>query len=274
MTVFRLTPNGQLDPGFGTGGVVNVRVGRSAMADAVAIQPDGKIVLGGTALTDHNRFAAVRLNSDGSVDQSFGTAGISLLDPPGAAWGMGLDSQGNVVLAGQETYNGRQAYMAARLLPNGAAAPSFGDSGIVTLPIGTSAIGLAMAVQPDDKVVVTGTANTGHLSVTTVRLNTDGSLDQSFGTAGVASYPGSGVNQMAVESDGQMVLVGAGASAIRLNADGSPDLTFGKRGLALLPIGTHDVANGVAIEPDGMIVLAGEATINASMQLSVIRISG
>jgi uncharacterized delta-60 repeat protein len=187
---------------------------------------------------------------------------------------MGLDSNGNIVLAGQETYNGRQAYMAARLLPNGTPDPSFSGDGIVTLPIGTSAIGLAMAVQPDDKVVVTGTANTGHLNVVTVRLNTDGSLDQSFGTAGIASYPGSGVNQMALESDGQIVLVGAGASAIRLNADGTPDPTFGNRALAFLPIGTHDVANGVAIQPDGKIVLAGEVTINAAMQLSVIRLWG
>jgi hypothetical protein len=79
---------------------------------------------------------------------------------------------------------------------------------------------------------------------------------------------------MALESDGQIVLVGAGASAIRLNADGTPDPTFGNRALAFLPIGTHDVANGVAIQPDGKIVLAGEVTINAAMQLSVIRLWG
>jgi uncharacterized delta-60 repeat protein len=274
LAAVRLTPSGQLDSSFGNRGIVTVPVGYNAAATAVAIQQDGRIVLGGTATTDHNRFVAARLNPDGSLDQSFGNSGIELLGPAAAAWGMALQSNGDIVLAGQQAYNGAQAYMAARLLPNGTPDASFGRAGIVTLAIGKTAVGLAMALQTDGRILVTGNANTGTLQVATARLMPDGSLDPSFGSKGIATFPGSGVNAMALQQNGQIVLAGAGASAIRLNADGSPDLTFGKRAIAFAPIGTHDSANGVAIQSNGMIVLAGEAAISGAMRLSVIRLAG
>jgi uncharacterized delta-60 repeat protein len=272
----RLLPNGGLDSGFGHGGIVTVPIGSGAIANAVAVQPDGKIVLGGTALLAHNEFAAARLNPDGSIDPSFGTGGISTLAPPAAAWGMVLQPDGKLVLAGEQSDGGGQAFMAARLRADGSPDPGFGTGGAVTVPIGSTAIANAVALQTDGKIVLAGNAFTSTGVAATVRLLSSGSLDQSFGSGGIATTAmWKAINAIAIQPDGKLLLGATGASAVRLNTDGSLDQGFGNGGIATAQLGdSTDAANGVTVQRDGKIVLSGCAHVAGQTVLSVIRLAG
>lgn len=280
----RLNSDGSLDQSFGQGGIVTVAIGAAAIANAVVVEPDGKIALsGGALLSGHNQFAAVMLNADGSIDQSFGSGGIVTLPESGCAWGMVLQPDGKLVLAGQTDYTtpaGTQAqqFLAARLNPDGTLDQSFGQSGVVTLPIGSNALGFGIALQPDGKLILTGLAFTTTEMNATVRLNSDGTLDPTFGNGGISTFPDwDGVNGIVLDPQGRIVLPTVGPGAIRLNSDGTPDLTFGAGGNALAKLSTAGAqgANGAAIQSaDGNIVLAGAATINGQTVLTVVRLLG
>jgi uncharacterized delta-60 repeat protein len=272
----RLLPSGRLDPSFGQGGIATVPIGSGAIANAVARQSDGKIVLAGTAAFAHNEFAVVRLNADGSLDQSFATHGVGTLTPAAAAWGMALQPDGKLVLAGEQSNGSGQAFMAARFLPGGSPDPGFGSGGIVTVPIGTTAIANAVALQSDGKIVLAGNAFTGTGVAAAVRLLGSGSLDQSFGSAGIATAPmWKAINALAVQRDGKILLAATGASAVRMNSNGSLDQGFGSGGIATAQLGdSSDAANGVTIQSDGKIVLSGCAHVAGQTVLSLIRLNG
>jgi uncharacterized delta-60 repeat protein len=145
----------------------------------------------------------------------------------------------------------------------------------VILPIGSSAAGLALALQPDGRILLTGNAVVnGTRVVATVRFNTDGSLDGSFGSGGISEFAGTGAQAIAMEGS-NIVLAGPGATAVRLTPGGALDTTFGNRGLASAVIGTNDAANGVIVDPiDGTIVLSGVATVNQQIELTAVKLYG
>ncbi len=272
----RLLPNGALDPSFGSGGVATVPVGSEAIANGVVILPNGQIVISGTALTDHDHFVAARLNGDGSIDHSFGSQGVTVLTQTVAAdWGLALQTDGGLVLGGEaQNSAGTWDYMAARLLSDGSADDGFGNGGIVIVPIGTYAAGLAVTLQPDGKILLTGNALETNRVVATVRFNPNGSLDSSFGQHGIATFRGVGANAITMEG-ANILVAGPGASAVRLTPTGAIDTTFGRRGLTTAAIGTNDAANGVTVDPlDNSIVLAGVATISRRIDLTVIKLYG
>lgn len=289
----RLLQNGRPDPSFGSDGIATVHIGTNAIANAVAIQPNGRIVLGGTAdgaghLRGGNEFAVVRLRRDGSVDRTFGRAGITTLRPAGAAWGLALQRDRKIILAGQgsaaPTANplhaalpavaGSQSYVVARMGPDGAPDPGFGKAGIVVVPIGSQAVGDAVALAPDGRISVAGTAYTDRAVAATLRLMPDGSPDPGFGVSGVAMFPlWQAINAVTLQPDGKLVLAGTGTSAVRLDRNGAPDLQFGTGGLFTARIGADDAANGVALQPDRKIVLAGCVRLGNQIVLSVVRLS-
>jgi uncharacterized delta-60 repeat protein len=273
----RLTPNGQLDPAFGRGGIATVPVGAAAMANGVVIQPDGRIVVSGTALTDAKHFVAIRLNTDGTLDRSFASNGVALLSQAVSAdWGLAIQTNGALVLGGQaQNSDGTWRYMVARLQPNGTPDQSFGQGGNVILPIGSTAAGLALTLQSDGRIVLTGNAvDNGTRVVATVRFNTNGSLDGTFGRGGISEFAGTGAQAIAMEGS-YMVLAGPGATAVRLTPTGMLDTTFGARGLASAVVGTKDAANGVTFDKvDGTIVLSGVATINQQIDLTAVKLYG
>jgi uncharacterized delta-60 repeat protein len=283
----RLLRNGSPDPSFGRGGFATVPIGSSAIANAVSIQPDGRILLGGTAATAHNEFAAARLNRDGSLDRTFGPGGVVTLGPTGGAWWMTLQRDGKILLAGQTNtppttnllgnlltgLRDGQAYMAARLLPSGALDTSFGQGGIVTVPIGDTAVGFSVAVQPDGRIVLAGNAWNPTLVAATVRLQPNGALDPSFGHGGIATLPvPQAINAMALQPDGRILLAGVGTRAIRLLSNGVPDSTFGHDGTVTVTVGLNDAANGVTLAPHHEAVLAGATAIGGKIVLTVLRL--
>ena len=271
LTAVRLRPSGELDPSFSKDGIVTVPIGREAIATGVAIQDNGKVVVSGTVLTEYHRFAVVRFNPNGSVDRGFGDGGVSVLDRPAVAWGMVMQRDGRYVVAGHTVTGGREAYTAIRMRRSGGLDQSFGNGGEVLVPIATDAYGLAVALQPDGKLLLTGNT-VGNQQVATVRLLPNGSIDPSFGSGGTAAFPGAGVNAIALQADGKILLAGVGATLVRLDQNGYMDQTFGDGGTIFARIGTSDAANGVSVQPNGMIVLAGAATISGRIVNSVIRV--
>lgn len=297
--VVRLDPNGSLDQTFGHGGLAAVRIGSASIANAVALQPDGKIVVGGTALDGGLRFAAARLNLDGSIDQTFGSGGVAELGPPAVDWGMSLQRNGDIVLAGEtggqtglqsltsllapeltivpgsllETVTSYgQEYMAARLGPDGRLDPGFGNGGFVTLPIDASAVAFAVSSLANGDTVLAGNAFTNRIVTVLARLLPSGALDGSYGTGGLLTLPlTQGVNAITARRNGETVVAGVGTTVFELTASGVLDHNFGVGGIATASGGA---ANGVTLAPHNRIVLAGASSIGGRTVLSVTRIGG
>ncbi|HEX3623627.1 MAG TPA: hypothetical protein VHT97_15035 [Acidimicrobiales bacterium] len=215
MAVLRFTADGHLDPTFGDGGRVLFDGGRTgATAAAVALQPDGRIVVVGSANTE-------------SVTYPLSLVAVSRLDPAGRI---------------DPTFNGGNL-----LLVQGG---------------GPEASGRAVALQPDGRIVVTGTGR----GTMVIRVMPDGSLDQSFGTAGegrtdtTMSTPDSSFDYVGIRPDGRIVLAGTSTStrhqiAAQYLANGTPDTTFGNGGSVYDP--SDGQTNGAVLRPDGSLVTTG-----------------
>ncbi|HPG60515.1 MAG TPA: delta-60 repeat domain-containing protein [Casimicrobium sp.] len=301
-------------PGFaaGTGKVLNLAIGSgNDQANAVAVQPDGKIVLAGHCFSGSNfDFCAARLNVDGTLDTSFngpsGTGNGKFLLPIGPATdqanAVALQADGKIVLAGHCSDGNNFDFCVARLNTDGTLDTSFnGPSGTgagqFLLPIGSATDqATAVALQPDGKIVLAGyCVDSGNFDFCVARLNTDGTLDTSFngpsGTgAGKFVLPvGTSSDQaaaVALQLDGKIVLAGAcinGATpdlcVARLNPDGSLDTSFNGpsgtgAGKFLLPVGpTSDQANAIALQPDGKIVLAGTCYSGSNFDFCAARLN-
>lgn len=280
----RFNADGSVDTGFGGRGTGTVETDiaggfQQEQARAIAVQPDGRIIVAGEATPagggQATRMALVRYLPDGSLDASFGDAGkVFAASPAGRIWAIALEPDGRFVVAGDVILSGTVNndfgdMMIARYLPSGALDPSFGTGGRTVVDItGTTDLGRHLLRLPDGSYIVSGDAVGAFAEPTAVaRFTPSGQLDPGFGQQGRLAIGGVLVGQgLARQADGKLVLVGsvgAGPAArfavMRLNADGSTDTGFGSAGLASLTFsGNTDRAQAVALQPDGRIVVAGE----------------
>jgi uncharacterized delta-60 repeat protein len=237
-------------------------------ARAVAVGPDGKIVLAGGHRDD---FALVRYLPDGSLDGRFGDGGVVITDlgSDDHARAVALAPGGKIVVAGSTTGGFHAAV--ARYDADGRLDPTFGGDGTVVSPDGRFDSASAVAVQPDGRIIVSGTSE-GDTVVT--RYLPDGGLDPAFGEGGVARVAGgrSGLS-VALAADGDILAIsGLGGSGqadadfalVRLNGDGSLDRSFDGDGIALLDFGGKDEAFGVAAGPGDTVVAVGSTSTGAS----------
>jgi uncharacterized delta-60 repeat protein len=306
--VLRYRRDGSLDPEFGGGGAVLTDFGTPLdKANALAIQPDGKIVAAGTA---GGRFALARYEPDGTLDVSFGYGGQLRLDdfaapegygsgsPSGpASWtgarAVAIEPDGKIVMVGAvPTDPYRLNFGVIRVTPGGALDPSFGEAGkVITSFDGERGDGAyAVAIQPDWRIVVGGimggTAEAPHDNLYALaRYNVDGSLDTSFASNGMVSAsvapPGGGGDDLyalALHTNGKIVAAGmsftpTGATQFgvaRFNLNGSLDTTFSGDGKLTTNFGGTEEARSVAIQPDGNIVVAGPAELNSGSRFFVL----
>lgn len=284
--ILRLNSDGSLDTTFGLGGIVRISVNGASNGISISVQPDGKILAAGTAFSPEDDFFLVlRLNSNGSLDTSFGNSGSARV-----SFGfidffedMALQTDGRIILMGNGDVSSSNPYVAmARFTSNGTLDPTFGGDGTVTTQ-GIGLSGTSMALQTDGKLLVGGESQ-GDFAV--LRLNTNGSFDTSFDNDGLAvtSFgPTSDmVNDLVALPDNKIVAVGETAigqtlldldvAIARFNSNGSIDTTFGTGGKVVTRIGTgSDLMNAVAIQTDGKILAAGAGTETGSSQLTAIR---
>jgi uncharacterized delta-60 repeat protein len=288
--VARFDPTGTLDTTFSTDGktITQMSVFNSE-ADAVALQSDGKIVVAGSCGTSPNRdFCLVRYNANGTADTSFDNNGqvfTAVGSGDDAAAAIAIQADGKIVVVG--TCNG--SFCVVRYNTDGSLDDSFsGDGKVVTVFSGTDS-GRAVAVQSDGKIVVAGWCNFGgefNTAFCTLRYSITGTLDMSFDFDGraitsVGSVRGD-ANSIALQADGKMIVAGSESSfgagvdfaAARYDAFGALDTSFSGNGIHSFGIGIgDDSADGVAIQPDGKIVLAGRCETASSYDFCVARLN-
>ena len=212
-----LAAAGDFDSSFGVGGMVTTEIGSYARAAwAVVIQPDGKIVVGGSA---EYHFALARYSVDGSLDTSFDGDGMLITQAGGlfeAVYDLAIQPDGRIVAAGTTSPAGGCCQFAlARFNTGGSLDTSFDGDGKVTTPFVGLTEAFAVAVQPDGKIVAAGHAFLGAGgSFALARYNADGSLDTSFdGDGKVVTSFGVGnaeINAIAIQPDGRIVVSGIG----------------------------------------------------------------
>ncbi len=282
----RYLSNGTLDPSFGSGGIVRTALHCvNPIASAVALQSDGKIVVAGSSNNGQtNDFAVIRYNINGSLDNSFGKQGIvitSLTDGDDNATDVSVQKDGKIVVAGCSNSGSTTDFATIRYLQDGTLDPSFGKGGIV---LTSFSMGYdqaeAMAIQPDGKIVLTGYSNT---NIATVRYNTDGRLDKSFGKDGIViTSIRSGEDEaedIYLQPDGKIVVAGVSSNGlnndfalIRYNPNGSLDASFGKAGIVVTSIRNgDDQAATLCIQADGKIIAAGSSSNGIDYDFALIR---
>lgn len=281
----RYTPEGLLDSSFNDTGSVITSIGSDAdQANAMALQPDGKILVAGQcAAGSVDGFCALRYTVSGALDSSFNGNGKVFFVVPGAknrANAVALQPDGKVVIGGTCASGGLGSFCLTRLLSAGQVDKSFGVNGtVVTSVTNGEAIGNALALQPDGKILLVGTCNAAAaaagIDFCAARyiggpINSPGTLDVLWGSSGrliATSFGGRNAIAHAVaQLSGEKVVVAgecddAGSinfCAIRLDSSGNADVSFGIAGRVWTQVGTGDsVAQAVLTEPDGKIVLAG-----------------
>lgn len=281
---------GDLDPTFGTGGMVTTDISRSTdIANAVAVQADGKSVVVGTTYKNNDYssedFVVTRYNTDGTLDSTFGRGGKVRTDFPGLAAvpsSVVIQTDGKIVVAGGAfplfTFAGN--IKVVRYNSNGSLDTSFGVGGIVTTNFPQGSYAFDVALQTDGKIIAAGTVfvafNPGESSNTDfalARYNQDGTPDASFGNGGQVSTDFVGFEDDAfsvlIQSDGKIVAVGSANdpatfydfAAARYLSNGTIDTTFGVAGKVRTDFGDQnfDRARSAALQSDGKIVAAGFA---------------
>ena len=295
----RYSPEGVLDstfrgdvsnPRFGTG-VVTIDISAiGASAEAIAVQTDGKILLGGHAYRSGSwyEFAIMRLNADGTLDRQFGSEGS------GVAWlssGRGADSlvdlavQPDGRIVGVGTTGGSDVMM-TRLLDDGRPDPSFGanHNGIVVDDLGGADEQLrSVLIQPDLKIVAAGASGPGTTNhkLLIVRYFPDGTRDR----ATVTPVPEGNGRLLAIarQPDGNIVGVGhcfpgSGGTGVnfvlaRYGTDLTLDGSFGRGGLLCEDVaGSDDQARAVSIDVHGHIVVAGFAGNDGVEDFAVLKL--
>lgn len=253
----------------------------SAMARACVIQSDGNVVVAGDAIINNiDQCVAVRYQTNGGIDTTFGTNGMTAtsIGIQSQVLAMALQSDGGIVAAGFAVSNNVNQVVVIRYMTDGSLDTSFNLTGIVTTAVGNAAIATAVQIDRNDNIVVAGvTIQSGVPQFLVLRYSADGSLDPSFGINGVVTTqigPRSKALGLAIQADGQIVVCGYSADGIsdelftlvRYNwADGSLDNSFGTNGMVTTIIGTRSHATSLAIQSDGMIVVGGFADDNIAL---------
>jgi uncharacterized delta-60 repeat protein len=259
---------GDLDPTFGDGGTVTTDFGAADDAQAVAIQPNGKILVVGR--TDFGDFALARYNPDGSLDASFAGDGKLTTDFGGSdiARAVALQKDGRIVVAGQTDF----AFALARYERDGRLDTSFDADGKLTTDFGGFDGAYDVAIQPDGRIVAAGYGGSNEFGLggfALARYNLDGSLDTTFGEdgkVGTAFNVNDGAFAVAVQPDDKIVAAGVTCcpatdfAVARYNPDGSLDASFDGDGKLTTDLGGDDQVQDLAIQPNGRIVVAGSTT--------------
>ena len=260
--IARLNSDGSLDTTFNAP-LEPFGPGQSASVRAIALQPDGKILVGGVFIINAVQLGMVRLNADGTRDFSF-----SVNTSNSQVWAIAIQSDGKIIIGGNfGAINGALCYGIARLNPDGTTETLLGATGELVNSV------LSIALQADGKIVIGGgffVNGTAPLRNNLARLNADGTLDNNFN---VGSGANNFVYAVAVQPDGK-ILAGGTFDAIngvtsrgftRLNTDGSLDSSF-----------TTNVTNGgataILIQPTGKIIVTGSFDfVNGDMRRGFTR---
>jgi uncharacterized delta-60 repeat protein len=290
-----LSSAGDLDLSFGGDGKVSTSFSYAfQLVQAIAVQPDGKVVAAGIAGNSphDDDFALARYNGDGTLDSTFGTGGRVTTDFFGNSdeiFGIALLPQGQILVAGS-AYNSQNYanFAIARYNFNGTLDTTFGSGGkVLTDFFGSDSGARALVVLDDGKILVAGWAYHGGYTDcdwALVRYDRDGSLDASFGENGrvVTEINGNGsARSIGIQSTGKIVLGGEAwgddtgdwdFGLTRYKPSGKLDKSFGTDGKVITDFfGEVDSIAGLGIQPDDKIVAAGTANADGTSNFGLAR---
>jgi len=298
--VFRFNTDGSLDSGFGSGGkVVTDFNGSTDRAQAVMVQPDGKIVAAGNAvlgtLTHADQdFALVRYLSDGTLDAAFGTGGKATLNITGItdiANAAALQPDGKIVVVGRTFHDrfgrseGEPDIGVARFLADGRADTGFGTQGVVRIDFSIAGGVVTapdfdganwddandVAIQADGRIVIGGYTITAGVFRSALVLLTGSGQPEALVSSPLADQ----ANGIALQADGKIVIAGSSNgdfALVRFLASGALDTSFASGGqLRIDFFGGFDSANDVRVQPDGKIVAAGSVSNGTGRGSGLVR---
>jgi uncharacterized delta-60 repeat protein len=295
----RYEPNGAKDTSFGGIGTVRQSLPEDFFPVRLALQPDGKYVVVGTFYVDrfsrNIKLALLRFNSDGSLDHSFGESGIVSTSLGGSVevygFAVAVQSDGKIVVGGRSDV----FPVVARFLTNGTLDPSFGSNGKVifkSMSFGFFTANSLGVDALDDSVVFAATARA---STTLVRLNPEGSLDDSFNGTGELSIPNFAAKSLIIGNGSlgplhQVALAGAVVRFVNIAGrssqfntfavamvlpSGTLDQSYGKSGIATTPFTDskeeYSEARGIVFTQSSGVAVAAGATLGPVRNVDIAR---
>lgn len=269
----RFNKDGSLDSTFGSNGIYdNDITGRHDVPRGYAVQPDGKIILAGDVeypTGGQYRITLLRITPNGALDNSFGTSGI-WMDNRGITsniYRATATPTGKIIVTGRDRDMGRSIVF--QLNPNGTLDTSFGTGGFVYVPDnGSEKDGVGVTVDSNGKIAIAG-INGGDAFA--YRLNSNGSVDTKFGTAGFRNYQVNGTSasfNKIIQVGNEYLITGSAINpttgknnivAIKISNTGNLDTHFGTSGIAFIAPDSDSNVSSLAtvLSKNGVIYLAG-----------------
>lgn len=293
ITIARYDSTGKLDKSFGGNGIVMSSIKSKTEVHAIALQPDGKIILGGTVRTrlgSENKcsfmFTMLRYTEDGEADQQFGDKGITATKFAGgndAIRSVVVQLDGKLIAAGSFETGQGWGFALARFSQDGSLDKTFGQNGRAVINWGPGGENWATTVilQPNNQVVAAGRVHDDKGYVFALaRYNHNGMLDNTFGQDGTVKTPvgSTGMayaNSLICQSDGKLVCGGYADghfALVRYKPDGSLDSTFGKDGQGITNLSGGSGIQSLAQEPGGKLIVAGTANGGTESIFAVAKI--
>lgn len=287
-SVIRFNIDGTVDNSFGNNGRVSFAFGNSLdRAYSVKVQGNGKILVAGCSnVNAGNVFSLARLNSDGTFDENFGQNGLVMTEFVNVNYAgparIALQANEKIILAGSArtdtTIIGNFALVRYNI--DGSLDSTFGNAGKIATSLGNNVELFSMVVQADDKIVICGLSN-NYNDFVLIRYNSEGSMDSTFGNAGVVLTPMQSCEypSIAIRSDGKIFLSGTTYYMhkntfvlIRYNTDGSIDSSFGDSGKVLTNVGMdNDYSSKIVLQSDNKIIVTGYFVAQAVTNIAIIR---
>jgi uncharacterized delta-60 repeat protein len=288
--VTRLMPNGSLDNTFSADGITTVSSGVYSSPRTLAIDPGGKILVGGlVAQAGFTNFLITRLRADGETDMSFSGDGRQDTDfgADESVQALALQPDSKILAVGSSDSGSEVDFAIARYNPDGSLDYSFSSDGIDVAAVGNEAdFAFDVAIQPGNEILIAGWSMVGNgVDYSVMRFLPDGSVDLSFAKRGkLLDCKPSGYSQFkatAVQKDGKIIAVGFANTGhdmqfavARYNVDGSLDRGFADNGMRTINFGlATSLAYDVAIQPDGGIVVAGCAGGGNNYHIALARLN-
>lgn len=285
IAIIRVNTNGITDSSFGTNGISIINKNIFENPTGIAVKNDGKIIVSGQVSdpqNNQNRTFLLCLNVNGELDKTFGDMGYVITKNPIGAFNEEIQSRpkllvcpnGNIISATKNKINSDDPIvMLAGYTKNGSTDNSFGSMGLAeyTFPEGKNALINAIALQPDGKIICTGSISVKeNKSMALCRFNTDGSIDKSFGTNGgiiITALNASENLDIILQPDGKILTVGVVEEQpglmitllSRFTTNGEPDPAFGENGTTTLNFDSlyGDAGQTVYFLPDMKILVTG-----------------
>ena len=273
---------GDPDPSYGTGGVAIADLGHNAVGNALVVQPDGKVVLAGTAdstLGMTSDLVTARFTTAGTLDTSYGQGtGVSQPDfqRNETGYGVALQPDGKIIVAGDtDAPGGARDILVARFDADGTLDSLFGQGGEALSSFGRQTFGRALALGPDGSIDVAGYVYDGTHSTPLLAqfANPSGSVDARTIPNGYYNplLSEAAFDAIALTTDGTLEMAGSWQEAVGFSHDVASG-AFGTSGTTFhRDIGGDDIGEAIAATPDNKVLIAGTTNTDGSFDYMVLR---